>query len=214
MFVFEQIRTGGDRNFAYLLGDREAGVAAVVDPSFDPDAVIGRATAQAMRVTHVVNTHGHPDHTNGNARAVALTGARLVAWKGASSRPEHPVGHGEILRIGSLGLRFLHTPGHTKEDLCLHVEDILLTGDTLFVGKVGGTPDDRAAETEYRSLHEVLLRLPDATTVWPGHDYGCRPASTIGLEKKTNPFLLRPDLASFLELKRDWARYKAEQGLR
>jgi glyoxylase-like metal-dependent hydrolase (beta-lactamase superfamily II) len=214
MFIFEQIRTGGDRNFAYLVGDRESGEAVVVDPSYDPDAVLERATAQKLSVTHVVNTHGHTDHTNGNDRVKRRTGAKLVAHESAASRPEVPVAHGDVLRVGSLELRFLHTPGHTTDDLCIRFDPVVLTGDLLFVGKIGGTPDDRAAEIEYRSLHDVVLRLPDSITVWPGHDYGCRPSSTIGIEKRTNPFLLAPDLASFLALKRDWARYKEEHGLK
>ena len=70
-----------------------------------------------------------------------------------------------------------------------------------------------AAETEYRSLHNVVLKLPDDTTIWPGHDYGCRPSSTIGLEQRTNPFLLAGDLDAFLDLKNNWAAFKAERGL-
>ncbi|MEE3230297.1 MAG: MBL fold metallo-hydrolase, partial [Planctomycetota bacterium] len=87
-FIFEQIRTGGDRNFAYLIGDREAGEGILVDPSYDPDAVVERSRVQGLTVTHVINTHGHPDHVNGNDRALELTGARLAAYKDAESDPE------------------------------------------------------------------------------------------------------------------------------
>ncbi len=88
-----------------------------------------------------------------------------------------------------------------------------MTGDTLFVGKIGGTGTEAAARAEYESLTKVLLRLPDATTVWPGHDYGCRPSSTIGLERRTNPFLLCEDFQAFLELKIGWAELKRRHGL-
>src|SRR5690242_7170393 len=77
--VFEQIRSGGDRNFGYLLGDRDAGTAVLVDPSYSPEAFVQRARDQKLSVSHVVNTHGHPDHLNGNETAVALTGARVAA---------------------------------------------------------------------------------------------------------------------------------------
>ena len=212
-FIFEQIRTGGDRNFGYLLGDREAKEAVLVDPSYDPKKLVGRAAAQGLAVTHIVNTHGHSDHTNGNRKAKKLTGAPLVAHRSAASGPEIPVDHGDELELGGLTLRFLHTPGHADDHICVLVDDVCLTGDTLFVGKIGGTATEAAARTEYESLHRVLLPLPDATTVWPGHDYGCRPSSTIGLEKRTNPFLLCGDLAAFLELKAGWAGYKQRHGL-
>ncbi len=222
MFIFEQIRTGGDRNFGYLLGDREAGKAVLVDPSYDPKAMVDRARAQGLTVTHILNTHGHSDHTNGNAEAKKLTGAPLVAHRSAASAPEVPVDHGEKLAVGGLTLDLLHTPGHTDDHICILVGfprgetnggSVCLTGDTLFVGKIGGTATEAAARTEYRSLQDVLLPLPDATTVWPGHDYGCRPSTTIGLEKRTNPFLLCEDIEAFLELKIGWAEYKQKNGL-
>ena len=213
MFIFEQIRTGGDRNFAYLIGDADAKTAVIVDPSYDPEAVVGRAKDQQLAVTHVINTHGHPDHTNGNAKAMKLTGAKLLAYKTAASRPDVTVDHEDTLAVGAFTLKFLFTPGHADDHICVLVDDVCLTGDVLFVGKVGGTSGREAAETEYRSLHNVVLKLPDDTTIWPGHDYGCRPSSTIGLERRTNPFLLAGDLDAFLDLKNNWAAFKAERGL-
>src|SRR5690242_7314148 len=79
--VFEQIRVGGDRNFGYLLGDRDAGEAVLIDPSYTPDETVRRAVDQQLRVSYIINTHGHPDHTNGNARAVELTGARVAGHR-------------------------------------------------------------------------------------------------------------------------------------
>src|SRR5712671_5659885 len=78
--VFEQIRAGGDRNFGYLLGDRNAGQCVLIDPSYSPDVFVQRARDQGLTVTHVINTHGHPDHTNGNVTAVELTGAPVAAF--------------------------------------------------------------------------------------------------------------------------------------
>ena len=88
-----------------------------------------------------------------------------------------------------------------------------LTGDLLFVGKIGGTAGERAARREYRSLERVLEELPDETTIWPGHDYGCRPASTVALEKATNPFLRCDGFDAFFDLKRRWSSFKEEHGL-
>jgi glyoxylase-like metal-dependent hydrolase (beta-lactamase superfamily II) len=91
---------------------------------------------------------------------------------------------------------------------------VAVTGDLLFVGKVGGTSTDDEARAEYRSLGRVLAELPPETTVWPGHDYGCRPSSTLRLESLANPFLRAPDLAAFLDLRRAWPGFKAHHGLK
>src|SRR6476620_4174564 len=88
--VFEQIRSGGDRNFGYLLGDRSAREAVLIDPSYSPDVFVERAQAQGLTVSHIVNTHGHPDHVNGNERAISLTGARLAAHP--ALHPDRPLG--------------------------------------------------------------------------------------------------------------------------
>src|SRR5215813_3149587 len=90
--VFEQIRVGGDRNFGYLLGDRSAKQAVLIDPSYSPDDVVQRAADQGLRVTHIINTHGHPDHTNGNARAVELTGVPIVGHPALPTAPNVSIG--------------------------------------------------------------------------------------------------------------------------
>jgi glyoxylase-like metal-dependent hydrolase (beta-lactamase superfamily II) len=91
---------------------------------------------------------------------------------------------------------------------------VLVTGDLLFVGKVGGTRSDEDAMTEWESLQRVLAKIPPPATVWPGHDYGARPSSTIGWERATNPFLLCPDRASFLALKQEWPAFRQRLGLK
>lgn len=215
-FIFEQIRTGGDRNFGYLIGDRAARVAALIDPSYDPHTMVERAGAQGLEVKLIINTHGHSDHTNGNRRAQELTGAPLAAHLSASSHPDIELEDRQCLEIGSLSLRVLHVPGHADDHLLLHLAEqrVAITGDLLFVGKIGGTGNDRDARAEYESLKRVIAELPDETTIWPGHDYGCRPSSTIALEKATNPFLRCDGFDDFLELKKSWPRFKAEHGLK
>ena len=107
----------------------------------------------------------------------------------------------------------LHTPGHTEDSICLYVGDAVFTGDTLFVGKIGGTGFGRQARTEYESLHQKLMTLPDDTRVFPGHNYGAAPESTIGHERQTNPFLLQPNFEAFVHLKKNWTAYKKEHGI-
>ena len=215
-FIFEQVRVGGDRNFGYLLGDREAGAGILVDPSFDPEMMVARARAQGLRISAILNTHGHSDHSNGNASARALTGAPVMGG------PEHPgpldrtLKDGDHVAFGAFGLRVWHVPGHCPDHLAFLVEPFAagLTGDLLFVGKVGGTGSDADARTEWDSLHRLLREWPAHATLWPGHDYGARPSSTVAWEQAANPFLLCPDVDAFLRLKADWPAFKARNGLK
>lgn len=212
--IFEQIRSGGDRNFGYLLGDRDARQAVLIDPSYSPDQFVERAREQGLTVTHIVNTHSHPDHVNGNDRAVELTGAPIAAHP--SMKPALALSDGVELRVGAFRLNTLHVPGHCADHIVLYEPQhrLLITGDLIFVGKVGGTRTDEDGRTEWNSLQKVLAAIPDEATVWPGHDYGARPSSTLALERQSNPFLRCRDVEEFLALKRDWATYKKQLGLR
>jgi hydroxyacylglutathione hydrolase len=213
--ILEQIQTGGDRNFGYLLGDRDAGVAALIDPSYAPEKLIERADAQGLKVEWILNTHGHHDHVNGNEAAKEATGAKIAIYEGSSV--PHDVGlpdNGE-LTIGEIRLTFLHTPGHYPDHLVIYCPDyhFAFTGDHLFVGKVGGTATEEAAKEEFDSLQRIFKELPSHTTVWPGHNYGCRPSSTLELERACNPFVRCQTFEEFLELKANWSAFKTSKGL-
>src|SRR6266849_6230730 len=100
--IFEQIRSGGDRNFGYLVGDRGAKRSVLIDPSYSPEAFVQRASDQGLTVTHIINTHGHPDHTNGNAKAVELTGAPVAAFKQSTLvTPDVGLANDDELAVGS-----------------------------------------------------------------------------------------------------------------
>src|SRR5438105_6689402 len=118
--IFEQIRIGGDRNFGYLLGDRAAKQAVLIDPAFSPEMCVQRATDQGLRVSHIINTHGHSDHINGNAKAVALTKAPVAAHPDCPSMPDVQLKDGGELAIGSLTLQFIYTPGHIGDHLVVY----------------------------------------------------------------------------------------------
>jgi hydroxyacylglutathione hydrolase len=212
--VFEQHRTGGDRNFGYLLGDRTAGTCVLIDPSFSPKMLLERATAQGLRITHILNTHGHPDHTNGNTDVARATKAPVLGGSGSGS--DFVLADGDIVQFGSYQIRTWEVPGHSPDHLAFFVNELRagLTGDHLFVGKVGGTHSEADAKTEWDSLQRLLREWPPETTIWPGHDYGARPSSTMALERISNPFLQCADFAAFLKLKEDWPAFKARYGLR
>jgi hydroxyacylglutathione hydrolase len=201
----------------YLLGDRDARQGVLIDPSYSPEAFVQRATDQGLTITHIINTHGHADHTNGNDRAKALTAAPLAAFAHSLLiSPDAGIGDGQELSVGALRFQFLHVPGHCPDHLVLYEPTwrIAITGDLLFVGKVGGTTNDDDARAEWTSLQRLVDRFPDDATVWPGHDYGVRPSSTMGLERATNPFLRCADVTAFLALKRDWPAVKQQFGLK
>lgn len=207
-FIFEQIKTGGDRNFGYLIGDRESSEAILIDPSYQPELLIERASAQGLNIQAVCNTHSHSDHTNGNETVQKETGAKLLQFG-------KELEEGSVVNIGRYSIQVLHTPGHAEDHLVFYepTYQIALTGDHLFVGKVGGTKSESAAKQQYENLRRLLRELPESTTVWPGHDVGCRPSSTLYLESRTNPFLIADSLESFLEMKEKWSGYKKEMGL-
>lgn len=210
--IFHQIDAGGDRNFAYLVADAEGGKAAIVDPPPDPSRYKKLVDRYRLQVVYVIVTHGHGDHTCGVSAAVEETRGRVVAHALSPVRADLRVRDGDLLDLGAISLRFIHTPGHTEDSMCVLADGKLITGDTLFVGKVGGTDYGEEARREYDSLRK-LMTLDDEVEVWPGHDYGVSPASTIGRERTTNPFLLRDSFESFVELKRNWLRYKQEHGI-
>jgi glyoxylase-like metal-dependent hydrolase (beta-lactamase superfamily II) len=209
----KQFQTGGDRNFGYLVADDVSRQALVIDPSYSPQDIVAFATDNDYSIEYVFCTHDHFDHTNGNSVVEELTGRRALLFGDREPKTGTVVEDGVRFPLGRLEATVLHTPGHTQDAICLYVGDAVFTGDTLFVGKVGGTDLGAGAKAEYHSLHDKLLQLPDDTRVFPGHDVGVQPESTVAHERETNPFLLQPDLDAFVELKKNWAAYKKEHGI-
>ena len=212
--IFKQLNAGGDRNFSYLIAVDSLKEAVVVDPGTNPEEVLQFIVNNGFKLRYIINTHDHFDHTGGNALLANKTGAKIAMHEDAHSRHDINLRDGDVLTLGSLLLMIIHTPGHTRDSICIHVGNELITGDTLFVGKVGGTGYGQDALDEYNSIHEKLMKLSPETRVWPGHDYGVRPSSTIGDELKENPFILRDSFESFVELKKNWLEYKRQHGIK
>ena len=212
MFI-HQFLTGGDRNYGYLAADDAAHQAVVIDPSYSPEIIVDFAREHGFTIHYIFVTHGHYDHTNGNAEIEKLTGITPLLFGDTEPRSGTTLTDGAVFPLGELAIRVIHAPGHTLDSICLHIGDAVFTGDTLFVGKVGGTDLGSQAKTEYHSLHRKLLTLPNETRVFPGHNYGVAPESTIGHERVTNPFLIQPDFEAFVDLKKNWAAYKQAHGI-
>ena len=211
--IVEQFRTGGDRNFGYLVADEVSGEGLVIDASYNPGLIVRFAADHCVVIRFIFSTHGHDDHTNGNAAIRHLTGITPLLYGDTCLASGIKVIDGALFPLGSLDAKILYTPGHTKDSLCIHIGDSLFTGDTLFTGKVGGTGTEEDALMEYQSLHHKLMLLPDNTKVYPGHDYGLSPLSSISHERSTNPFILQKDFNAFLHLKHNWADYKKAHGI-
>jgi hydroxyacylglutathione hydrolase len=197
---FKQIQQHSD-NFSYLIADEARREVAVVDSSYNADEIIKIIKNQELQLKYVINTHGHSDHTAGNAELQSIFGAKIVAHKQSKIHYDIPIEDGDILSVGKISIKVIYTPGHTTDSICLLIENQkLLTGDTLFVGECGRT-DFPGGNTKsmYESLFTKLSKLNDQVEVYPGHDYGIKPSSTIGEEKKTNYTLQPRSLKDFIE---------------
>jgi glyoxylase-like metal-dependent hydrolase (beta-lactamase superfamily II) len=195
---FKQVIQRGD-NFSYIIADDTTKEAAVVDPSFNADAIIRILRDQNLNVKYIINTHDHSDHTASNEDFRSNFGAKVVAHRLANVNKDISVVDGEVIRVGEIVIKVIHTPGHTPDSICLLVDDKLLTGDTLFVGECGRTDlPGGSAEDMYHSLFDKLMKLDDNIKVYPGHDYGPKPYSTIGVERRTNYTLQKRTVDEFI----------------
>jgi glyoxylase-like metal-dependent hydrolase (beta-lactamase superfamily II) len=202
--LFEQIATGGCQS--YLVGCSDTCGAVLIDPELSQvDRYAALAARESLRIRYLVDTHTHADHFSGTRELARRLGAPVVMHR-ASPAPfvDMRVDDGELLVVGSLRLRVLHTPGHTRDSMCIAVEDRVFTGDTLLIGGTGRTDlptGDPAAL--HASLFERLLKLDPALAVYPAHDYKGQGHSTIGAELAGNPRLQKAGRAEFVEMMRN-----------
>jgi hydroxyacylglutathione hydrolase len=192
-FKIEQISVGQMANFSYLItDDGEEKETAVIDPSWDLEKILEIIKKNGYRVKYIINTHSHFDHVLGNDQIVAITKCKVIQHQNSKEKHDISVNDGDELKIGKTLLKVLFTPGHSKDSICLIVDSkIIITGDTLFVGNCGRIDlPGSDPEEMYNSLFEKILNLDDNLVVYPGHNYGYKPISTIGEEKKNNYVLV------------------------
>ncbi|MCE5284058.1 MAG: MBL fold metallo-hydrolase [Deltaproteobacteria bacterium] len=208
MFI-EQRQVGPMEVFAYLVGDEVQGEGLVIDPAADTEGLLAAAEKNKVQIKYIINTHGHADHIGGNVDMKKQTGAEIIihqddAWMltdtpaamlrmfGAKPSPpaDRTVSDGDLIQVGGITLKVIHTPGHSPGSMVLLLDGYAFTGDTLFVEAVGRTDlPGGSGEAMFDSIQRRLCTLPDETVVLPGHNYGSSSTSTIGHEKKYNPFL-------------------------
>ena len=218
--IFRQIVHDDLGCASYLIGDEDAGVAAVVDPKFEIEEYLTLARYTGVTIEHILETHNHADHVSGHGRLASATGAVIHIHRDAKPDYDHePFDDGWELELGDVVVRALHTPGHRPEHTAFAVIDrargdepwAVLTGDTLFVGDVA-RPDlavdkEEGARGIFQSLHGQLLSLPPETEVWPGHLGGSlcggpgmdmKISSTIAFERAHNDVLAIGDEDEFV----------------
>lgn len=208
--IVEQYEVGNMAVFCYLIGDEESKEGLFIDPADDTDRLIGKAKSHGLdKIKYIVNTHCHVDHIMGNAAMKRKTRASIVIhekdaplitqtprdllamFRATPSPPaDIAVKEGDVIQVGKVGLKVIHTPGHSPGGMSLYLEGMVFTGDTLFVGSVGRTDFPGSSwEVMEASIRNKLYALPGDTIVYPGHNYGPSPSSTIQYEKKHNPFV-------------------------
>lgn len=222
--IFQQYELGCLSLFSYMIGDETTGRAVVVDPQRDVSQYVADAERLGLRIERVLETHFHADFLSGHLELAAATGAVISFGDEARADfPIEPLAHGQQLSLGDVALEVRHTPGHTPESISIvvreHADDPapwgVLTGDALFIGDVGrpdlltsiGWTADDLARRLYRSVHDQLLSLPDATRVFPAHGAGSScgknlstaSESTIGEQRRTNYALAPMSEDEFVE---------------
>ena len=199
--IFETFAAGGCKS--YLVGCEATCAAVLIDPEISlADRYVGAVGQHGLAIRYVVDTHTHADHFSAGRDLALRFGVPLVMHRLA---PEPHAGlrldDGDMLAVGNLRLKALHTPGHTRDSMCLVMDDRVFTGDTLLIGGTGRTDlptgDPHAL---YESLFDRLLKLPAETLVFPAHDYKNLGHTTIGAEREGNPRLQKTGRAEFVDM--------------
>jgi glyoxylase-like metal-dependent hydrolase (beta-lactamase superfamily II) len=199
--IVHQIPVGNMQNFTYILEDESTSEGIIIDPSWELDEIMRVVQKNNIKIKYIVNTHHHFDHTIGNDTIKKETGAPILQYKTSTIKHDLEVSDGDKIKFGNSELLVIHTPGHSKDSMCLVGDGKIFSGDTLFVGTCGRVdlPGGDAREL-YHSLVNILRKMDDNLIMYPGHNYGSTPTSTLGTQKKMN-FVMQPRTeAEFLEI--------------
>ena len=208
--IFLQIPEGPMQNFVYLVGDEITKEAAVMDAGWNIDKIIESANNNELNINKIILTHSHYDHVQRVGELIDKTQSDVYCHgfefeeikKHIKNNPTKifKLKDNDELKIGKIKVKIIHTPGHTPGAICLLFDNKLITGDTLFVGAIGRTDLPGGDAIKLFDSLQKLKKLDDKTEIYPGHDYGETPFSTIGNEKKNNPYFMCRTKEEFLNL--------------
>jgi glyoxylase-like metal-dependent hydrolase (beta-lactamase superfamily II) len=205
-FILKQMEAGPMQNFQYFAGDARTKEVALIDPAWDAEHLYSEAQKNDCKIVCILLTHGHYDHANAVTEILSKHNipAYISKHEPTFYKPKHKniveIENGEIIKAGEIAFECILTPGHTPGSTCYRHNDALLTGDTLFIDGCGrcDLPGGNAREM-YNSLYNIIMKLPDSTVIYSGHDYGPTPFATLGRQKKTNPYLTCTGPQEFLQ---------------
>jgi glyoxylase-like metal-dependent hydrolase (beta-lactamase superfamily II)/rhodanese-related sulfurtransferase len=199
--IFETVVSGGCRS--YVIGCENTCSAAIIDPELSQiDRYLGLTARDGLRIRYLIDTHTHADHFSAIQQLARHLNVPIVMHRNSPAPfVDLRLQGGELLIVGNLRLQALHTPGHTRDSMCLQVEDRVLTGDTLLIGATGRTDlPSGDAEALHDSLFNGLLKLDPTLKIFPAHEYKGRPHSTIAQELAENPRLQKRERGAFVEM--------------
>lgn len=204
-FTIYPLELGRMENFIYVIHDNQSNQAAVVDPGWEVGEIVQFCDSHQMKVTHVLLTHTHYDHVNNLNELLShyhaevhLSEAEALFWS-RSTEKFHLHHDNDVIKLGNTEIKMLLTPGHTPGSTCFHLGDSLITGDTLFVNGCGRC--DLAggnAEEMFYSLSRLQKDCPPEAIIYPGHNYGVTPFSTMAEQIAHNPFMQFDELSDFI----------------
>ena len=199
--IVHQIPVGPMQNFSYIIVDEDTNESLIIDPSWDLIELEMVIKENNLKIKYIVNTHHHFDHTIGNEAMAESTKAPIIQHENSELKHDITVKDGDVIEFGNSKLKVLHTPGHSKDSICLIGDGKIFSGDTLFVGNCGriDLPGGSAKEL-YHSLFDVLYSLDDNLVLYSGHNYGHKEISTIGQEKITNMVMQKRTEQQFLDM--------------
>jgi glyoxylase-like metal-dependent hydrolase (beta-lactamase superfamily II) len=188
------------QNFSYIVFDEHDKVGVIIDPSWDLEKILEFLEKNKISAKYIINTHTHFDHVLGNDQVAEITKAAIIQHEKSSLKKDRSVREGEIINVGQVELEVLYTPGHSEDSICLIVDkEDIITGDTLFVGNIGRVDlPGSSPDSMYDSLSRIA-KLEDSLVVYPGHNYGMTPTSTILNERTNNPMLNFKSKEAFLK---------------
>ena len=199
--IVHQIQVGNMQNFSYIVVDEDTRESIIIDPSWDLIELEMVIKENDLKIKYIVNTHHHFDHTLGNEAMAESTKAPIIQHENSELKHDITVKDGDVVEFGNSKLKVLHTPGHSKDSICLIGDGKIFSGDTLFVGNCGriDLPGGSAKEL-YHSLFDVLYSLDDNLVMYSGHNYGHKETSTLGQEKITNMVMQKRTEQQFLDM--------------